>query len=512
MNSPYRLTAVLPHDLTRFDSLFVSPAVTSHTGIDCESNPNIEPASVSIDDFFGAENEESPTVAPTLKMAPVVELAPLRDFLLDELADEIRRFYGVDSLKHLFWSLLGYERVNESLPDNFFRASTLESLLSARLFAQHDGLRIILIQAKEGRFHETVRRAILNHVAAAWGQAVVLFCDYEWKKVALGFQSGGNKHDGAFIRLVPLPRTADHQARRIARLRTHTSEDVRRPLLDLSESYHRLVAERIEAKEDREVFAEESVDPDTLYFREQSRHDVLPEEETQKLLERIALISKVERKTTRRDEYEGVRDRLLIGHWRLCGFVIKHHRLRKRCLSLSTNDLIQEGLFGLMEAIDHFDSQHNTKFSTYACFWIRQSIQRGIYSKDRIIRLPAYCYSEKSFLPTHEARRLRWILSLSRHEFGISHSVADATGDDTLQKRETESSRPFLIDQVMRHLSLRERAVLESRFGLRGMSESTLEELGDRFGITRERIRQIEGRALEKLRNGPHRKQLSTLL
>ena len=344
--------AVYPVDLARFGSLFVSLARTPHPGIDRESIPDIAPATISIEDFFGTRTEEADTLAPVPRItAPVVALPPLRDFLLDELADELGRMDGQDSLRLLFWSLLGYERKDQPLSDDFFPPSIAKSLLTANFFAEHDGLRILLVQAKEGRFHETVRRAILNQIAAKWGQAVVLFCDYGWKKVALGFQSIKEEGGGAFIRLAPLSGTADHQARRLASLRTHTSEDVRRSMLGLSESYRRLVAERIEAREDREVFAEAFVDPDALYFLELSQHAVLAEEETQKLLERIADISEEERKTTHRDEYERIRNQLLVGHWRLCGFVIKQCRFRKRCLSLSWNDLMQEGLFGLIESI-----------------------------------------------------------------------------------------------------------------------------------------------------------------
>ena len=495
--------ALLP--LARFGSLFVPP-----TRIVPERNPEIEQSAETIANFFGAEDESDPPTTSTVPVPQPVALSPLRDFLQDELADELGMIDGLDSLRRLFWSLLGYERVDSPLPEEFFPLGIAKWLLSATIFAQHEGLRILLVQAKEGRFHEKVRRAVLNRASTAWGQVVVLFCDYGWKKIALGFQSIEEEQSAAFIRLAPLSGTADHQARRIAPLRTHTREDVRRPLLDICASYRRLVEDQREAREDREAFAEVDIDPDELYYGELSRHDVMSDEESRTLLERIASIPISMRKSTRYDEYESCRNSLLTGHWRLCGFVIKHYRLRRRCHSLSWNDLMQEGILGLAEAIDHFDVQHETKFSTYAHFWIRQSIQRGIHKTDRMIRIPAYCYSEENWLPSEESKRLRWILSLSL--FGICPAVADAPPADIVQIQESQAILPFLIEQGLRHLSQRERSILASRFGLQGMSESTLMEIGDRLGITRERIRQIERDALEKLRNGPCKKQLAELL
>ena len=236
-----------------------------------------------------------------------------------------------------------------------------------------------------------------------------------------------------------------------------------------------------------------------------------------------------------RRELNAGREQMVRAHLRLVISIAKKYR---RNSSLDLLDLIQEGNMGLMHAIEKFNYRRGVKVSTYAVWWIRQSIIRAIADQGRTIRIPVHMTEtatkvlrERHKLYQQSGRkpeageiaartgipiaRIDQVLSMVQQPTSLDVPIGedgDATLGDLIEAPDAvdphavaeASALQRFIAEALAELTPREQRILRMRFGIGGTADHTLEEVGREFGVTRERIRQIEAKALEKLRH-PHR-------
>lgn len=259
--------------------------------------------------------------------------------------------------------------------------------------------------------------------------------------------------------------------------------------------------------------------------------------EVQALPEELAGLVRV--LVRRRALYQQARRELAQGNLRLVVSIAKRYRGR----GLPFADLIQEGNSGLMRAVDKFDHRLGYKFGTYATWWIRQGVQRALSDTARTVRVPCHqvamlgaidrvrgeLLAEQGREPTmeqiaavleitsEEAKALRVAgrhpVSLNEtFDEGDGHTVQDLLRDGHAANPAQAVDRQLLkerLAEVLSSLAPRDREVIELRFGLRDGQPRSLDEVATAFGVTRERIRQIEARGLAKLRQGERRERLA---
>ena len=241
-------------------------------------------------------------------------------------------------------------------------------------------------------------------------------------------------------------------------------------------------------------------------------------------------------------EFEHVKRDLSSGNLRLVVSIAKKYRNR----GLSFLDLIQEGNTGLMRAVDKYEYRRGFKFSTYATWWIRQAITRAIADQARTIRIPVHMIDVLSKLrntakqlqqelgrePTAEEisvaadvslEETERVLDIGRHPVSLDRPIGD--GDDCsfgefVEDQSTESPHKLAnngllrerIEELLKTLTFREREIIRLRYGLADGYSYTLEEVGRIFKVTRERVRQIEAKAVEKLQNPVRSQMLSAFV
>ena len=261
---------------------------------------------------------------------------------------------------------------------------------------------------------------------------------------------------------------------------------------------------------------ETTTDALQLFLREIGRHPLLT------AADEVELSKRIERGDM------GAKRRMIECNLRLVVSIAKNYRNQ----GLPFLDLIQEGMFGLIRAVEKFEWRRGLKFSTYATWWIRQAVARAIADKARTIRVPVHVVermqkmqraerylwtqlarepsleeiAEEAGLPLQQAIEVR---AAARASTSLDQPIGEqedavfgdlVAGDDPLPHEDVERTlQKEALDRALESLTERDRHVLELRYGLRGEEPHTLEHVGRRLGLTRERVRQIEVESLARL-------------
>ncbi len=289
---------------------------------------------------------------------------------------------------------------------------------------------------------------------------------------------------------------------------------------ELSDEELAITADNVDA------FADDSV---RMYLREIGKIPLLDQEEEQELAKRALQGDKK------------AKDKLAEANMRLVVSIAKRYGGR----GLDFLDLIQEGNTGLLRAVEKFDPDKGFKFSTYATWWIRQAITRAIADQARTIRIPVHMVEtinkvlrttrrltqELNREPTNEeiaaamgmeVEKIEYVMRIKQDIASLDASVGRDGDDeesvlgDFVEDSERDSPEDATANQILKEqiaeilttLSEREQKIIRLRFGIGGGRPHTLEEVGNEFSVTRERIRQIEAKALSKLRKHKQTKKL----
>jgi RNA polymerase primary sigma factor len=295
-----------------------------------------------------------------------------------------------------------------------------------------------------------------------------------------------------------------------------------------------------------------------MYLKEMSRVPLLKANEEFELAVRIEdgrkakadlMCTSGRRRTLERQRMEALvqdgimaREHIIKANTRLVVSIAKRYMGR----GVPFLDLIQEGNLGLMKAVEKYDVHKGFRFSTYATWWIRQTITRAIADQARTIRLPVHMCDRirQTYKATHDLeqrlgrvptpeelaaelgldlQKVQWILQVSWLPLSLESPVGDDEESElgmfiedeltpTPMQSVYQSMLKEKIDEVLGTLTAREARILRLRFGLDSGVPFTLEEVGEKFGLTRERIRQIEGKALRRLRHPRRARQLKEYL
>jgi RNA polymerase primary sigma factor len=323
------------------------------------------------------------------------------------------------------------------------------------------------------------------------------------------------------------------------------------------ESKEEVKAEATEQEEEEVLDLSEISSDDTisLYLKEMARVPLLTAEEEIRLSKQYEQgrnarrqLSKAESAQEREqleatvERGEAARAHLIKANTRLVVSIAKRYLGQ----GVPFLDLIQEGNLGLIKAVEKFDYRRGHRFSTYATWWIRQAITRALADQGRVIRLPVHLsdrirkvYQTSQQLeqdwgrqPTPEeianelelpAQKVQWMLKVSQRPLSLEKPVGEEEDselgsfiEDSSSPTPTDSAYHHLLQEkledILHSLTPREARILRLRFGLQDGRSYTLEEVGQKFGLTRERIRQIEHEALDRLRHPSRSRQLRDYL
>jgi RNA polymerase primary sigma factor len=405
----------------------------------------------------------------------------------------LNAFDGESSLKHLFWELLSYDRVREPLPLSFLPPATADLLINLEVFAATEALTVIYAVMRErpdGMRLEQMCWALKRHIT----NCVVLLHDSNTWTLVYPDESTKPR-----VRLLPLPGPTER--------RTETARAL--IALDAADTFSGSALQPFELAENLDTFFPGAMPNLGDLFDDFERIRQHSNPEVQDLFLFIREAGRYPLLTPAQERGEDITGgeqppdgtELSYYQWRL---IVRNLRLvlwmARRCprVGMDLADLVQEGVIGLMTAAKRFDPALGNRFTTYAFHWVRQSMFRGLHNGCNLIRWPVWIapklitaciHSNEEGLSAGEkpVACVPWRLAL------VSLQAVDPLESAMMQ--ETKAA----VRRVLWRLKPLQQRVIARRFGIGFDHEYTLEEIGQEFGLTRERIRQIEAEALKKL-------------
>ncbi len=388
-----------------------------------------------------------------------------------------------EAVSRFFVDQLGFTPSHRRLPADWFPPGVALGVKAAELFAARDHVPLLRVRAAAERYTRWDADRVVRAALARAPTAVVLLGNAAGTRAAVASAACVRGEWGHVLRRVP-PR-ADPS--RVSWLRDY-GDPLRADGWGATPHWREGDTGR-----GRLVAA-------TLFTGTRVWATTMPADDTRAALEALAGCPATEWSA----ELVAVRNSLVIGHLRLCRWVIRRHAFlsARRCLTL--DDLMHEAVTGLVRAAERFDPTRGTAFTTYAYPWVRNRLQLAVANGGRLIRIPIHRFQKGQRLTRDEAARLTHFATLprGRHEPACREESADgglAHGSDELRD---------VVHGGLRFLKDREREVVIRRFGLDGEGVRSLQEIGDDFGVSKERIRQIQVRALKRLRTVAELQQL----
>jgi len=467
-----------------------------------------------------------------IKESPIQERTPsVEDFdwldetppqkratLAQDIAHLLQARRGDSLLKELFWGLLSFDQVDDMIPYSVLPATGRGLIRDCRVLAQRGQVYICQVRLAKSTLSPGLERPILRHFDGALPSSLTIFMNLDGTEMDFCWQADRRGHTPV-RRLVFDANGQGHGLSGVARLLASISAydpvtEEKRTHLDVS-----LRAERgfkLLPREKRERRVEDAT---AAFFKNVAKWDLLSADREKSLAYRL-----------RTAEDEDARSELICCNIRLVVDIAK--RFTRPGVEL--DDLIQEGCIGLMRAVEIFDPDRGSRFSTYASWWIKQAIRRAIITSVQLVQIPAYMVEEiikwrQAFseledrlgrtpsigemaahmgIRERKAHHIRRAIRAATSTTNSDSANVDFTLAETLPDHRSPSpDQPLLskadgtiVRKLLNQIDHREATILRLRFGIDDRKPMTLKEVGHAIGLTRERVRQIEHEALERLR------------
>lgn len=428
--------------------------------------------------------------------------------LVREIQDLFSKpIHGREWAKMLFWDILDFDRLNIPVPSDVLSQSYRVGASDSTLWAESGDIRVALFRCPRGDWNPDSLGQVAGAVALSWRRALLLFTDaaeVNWHLVVCVPRTEGQAGECRILRFIggsKAPRVPNLLAGLSPSAPTAAGHALRslwltaEPLTDPTEGVMYGLPCWLRSRLRGSGFED--------FVRQAGTHANLTRSEEVSLGQRIQA-------GDRNAWRDLVRHNIRLAIWGARRFAKSR---------LEFEDLVQHSLLGVMRAADRYDPSMEARFSTYAFHWMRQCCQRACETEATLVRIPVHHHrglrdyrkrvdpsrlNQSAGFLNEDYERILSLMSLDCFEWGKTQVYGEASRDVDPAFMFTESVATDgicdAIESILSESSHRDRDVVYRRFGLNGRQESTLEEIGDHLGITRERVRQIESKQLQRLR------------